>query len=205
LFDNIPSDEDLWGLYVQDFADNHDIVKCDSLLSKLKSLEIVKSADTFVGQIFGLHAYVAINGLKLIRAMPIFHELSELSTSGMPAEDMSVERACDVLYANLEMSIDSSDPEPELMNWYKLFLKVVSFIVLLSYTHDAFNCTHSVCILFQAMFREFFYQDLKNWSKKTILWISYLTIQCTVFSSGDVTGLMQAMFKEFTGESRVYN
>jgi hypothetical protein len=45
------------------------------------------------------------------------------------------------------------------------------------------------------MFREFFYRDNKNWRTKTILWISFLTIQCGVLSSGNLKGPTQAMLK----------
>jgi hypothetical protein len=48
------------------------------------------------------------------------------------------------------------------------------------------------------MFREYFYKDSTNWNIKTVLWISFLTIQCAVFSSGDVRMLTHAMFEEFT-------
>lgn len=53
------------------------------------------------------------------------------------------------------------------------------------------------------MFREFFYHDFKNWKIKTVLWISFLAIQCAMFSSGDIKKLAETMFKEFKETSPV--
>jgi hypothetical protein len=138
LSDNIQGDEELWSLYLEDFVChyfsldlNHELSEdyCIMLISQLRSSELVKSAKTVINRIFGLHAYVSTNGLKLTRAMPTLQKLRKLSVSAMSPEDVSVENACDMLYLSLEKSVKSEYSESELKNWYKLFMEVVSFFV----------------------------------------------------------------------------
>lgn len=120
----------LWSIYITDFIkykfilDPNYEVTCDEVKILMNELNFSPASD-IPSRFFELHSRVAVDRLKLTRALPTIRSIRKYNTSNEVKIDSN--DIVHILFKQLESCLNSEEPTEELLNsWYNSFIQIVS-------------------------------------------------------------------------------
>ena len=134
MFDFIEADEKeqghqatLWNLYVDEFLKHKFFLDCNRECCP-EDIEVLKhelslscaTEVTVTNRFFELHTKIAVDRLKLTKALPTLRSIHKISSSNSSGNVIVM------LLKYLKDCIHAENPEVALSTWYNIFMEIVS-------------------------------------------------------------------------------